>query len=444
MAIPVTYTPVPYARPADHPDQKTLMDLLRLASTARQQSILQRGDIQAQSRMNLGSLIGGALASIAQDRDRNAALALAKQRLSQEQIDKDQDQALRKAQFDDLAAQRAQADKEKQAALAQAGALRVGQGDPGAISEEALTAAQADPSVAQRTRYSFGPGTTEGPELLPTKAQADKDQRMAALDAVAKEQGGVVGPSGQVALPPKPVAAPREPNPTEASLALLAANGNEGAKRALAIIAQQRPKTEPIERPSIWVSKGTDTRFVTPSQAAQMSSEGWKSGNTREQGRPVTSGDAGKMADFDNSLKLLTSLGDKLGTTGAASKVGAMVPNVVTEYTGWGADAKSRQATIDQVKQIIGKALEGGVLRKEDEIKYEKILPTIGDPPPVAKAKIQGLLTTIADKRQATIDALTDAGYETSRFSARTPNGDRPLQNGDTVTIGKYKVKVEQ
>ena len=41
-----------------------------------------------------------------------------------------------------------------------------------------------------------------------------------------------------------------------------------------------------------------------------------------------------------------------------------------------------------RVKQVIGKSLEGGVLRREDEYKYVKILPTIQDPPDVAKAKI--------------------------------------------------------
>ena len=39
--------------------------------------------------------------------------------------------------------------------------------------------------------------------------------------------------------------------------------------------------------------------------------------------------------------------------------------------TGWGTDAKKKQALIDRVKQVIGKTLEGGVLRKEDEVKYE-------------------------------------------------------------------------
>jgi hypothetical protein len=145
--------------------------------------------------------------------------------------------------------------------------------------------------------------------------------------------------------------------------------------------------------------------------------------SNREQGRPVTSGDAGRIADFDTSLDDLNVLTQELGITGTKSKIGADAPNWFTDLTGWGLseDAKSRQATVDRVRQVIGKALEGGVLRREDEEKYKKILPTIGDPPAVAKAKLQGLWQAIEKRRQTTIDALSDAGHDTAKFAARAP-----------------------
>jgi hypothetical protein len=162
---------------------------------------------------------------------------------------------------------------------------------------------------------------------------------------------------------------------------------------------------------------GPDNRpvLVPRSQAA-----GKTPASSREQGRPVTSGDAGRITELDTSLDDLRVLRDSLGTTGAGSKIGAMLPNVVTEVTGIGSDSKSRQGTIDRVKQVIGKALEGGVLRKEDEVKYEKILPTIGDPPDVAKAKLDGLEKALIQRRQRTLESLADAGYETSRFEGRS------------------------
>jgi hypothetical protein len=57
--------------------------------------------------------------------------------------------------------------------------------------------------------------------------------------------------------------------------------------------------------------------------------------------------------------------------------------------------ARQVQAEVDRVKQQVGKALEGGVLRKEDEDKYKKILATLNDTPETALSKIDGLITAI-------------------------------------------------
>lgn len=138
----------------------------------------------------------------------------------------------------------------------------------------------------------------------------------------------------------------------------------------------------------------------------------------RVQGRPVLAGDAGRVAEFDTSLDDLDTLERDLGKTGTGSAIGAKLPKAVTDLTGWGADSKSRQAVIDRVKQVIGKALEGGVLRKEDEAKYERILPTIGDEPTVAASKIAGLREAITKRRATLLDALRDAGYDTSKYPA--------------------------
>jgi hypothetical protein len=145
--------------------------------------------------------------------------------------------------------------------------------------------------------------------------------------------------------------------------------------------------------------------------------------NTREQGRPVISGDANKIADFDTSLDDLQVLDTVLSapeSTGVEAKVRASLPNWANELTsGWGNEAKSRQAVIDRVKQVIGKALEGGVLRKEDEYKYEKILPTIGDARPVVQSKLKDLHSAIERRRATLIDALDDAGYDVTQYRQR-------------------------
>jgi hypothetical protein len=58
-------------------------------------------------------------------------------------------------------------------------------------------------------------------------------------------------------------------------------------------------------------------------------------------------------------------------------------------------EKRQLQADIDRVRQTVGKALEGGVLRKEDEEKYKKILATITDTPETALYKIDALISSI-------------------------------------------------
>ena len=64
------------------------------------------------------------------------------------------------------------------------------------------------------------------------------------------------------------------------------------------------------------------------------------------------------------------------------------------KYNPW-SKARKAQAEIDRVRQTVGKALEGGVLRKEDEEKYKKILATLNDTPDTAFYKIDSLITSL-------------------------------------------------
>ncbi len=142
--------------------------------------------------------------------------------------------------------------------------------------------------------------------------------------------------------------------------------------------------------------------------------------------RNITSGDAGRISEITNSLNDLKTLRSTLEgneSTGTSAAVGAALPKFVTDLTGVGTSAKQKQAVIDRVKQVIGKALEGGVLRKEDEYKYTKILPTIGDSPAVVKSKLDGLEQALEDKRETFLSSLEDAGYNTTRFRARQETG---------------------
>ena len=81
----------------------------------------------------------------------------------------------------------------------------------------------------------------------------------------------------------------------------------------------------------------------------------------------------------------------------------------LSRFNPW-SDARKAQADIDRVRQTVGKALEGGVLRKEDEVKYKKILATLADTPETALYKIDALTATISRDIQNFKEAQAGAG----------------------------------
>ena len=90
--------------------------------------------------------------------------------------------------------------------------------------------------------------------------------------------------------------------------------------------------------------------------------------------------------DVQKGLQDIVDLGTKI-----QSSEGLVDPILgrIRSANPYDVEAKNLQSSIDRVRQVIGKALEGGVLRKEDEEKYKKILPTIIDNKETAIYKIQ-------------------------------------------------------
>ena len=97
---------------------------------------------------------------------------------------------------------------------------------------------------------------------------------------------------------------------------------------------------------------------------------------------------------------------DQKNLTGPLRGLFANIPGNVEQQT--------LQAEIDRIKQAVGKALEGGVLRKEDEEKYKKILPTITDPKEVALKKIQQLYIKLNEDLSGYVGLQQGFGSATS------------------------------
>ena len=100
-----------------------------------------------------------------------------------------------------------------------------------------------------------------------------------------------------------------------------------------------------------------------------------------------------RLSDYNNAMRQLGSLGD----TFSSNPVSNPLIGKLRGMNKFDTTAQTQQSQIDAVRQIVGKALEGGVLRKEDEAKYAKILPTLSDTPTVAKNKIKQVMSLLQD-----------------------------------------------
>lgn len=119
-------------------------------------------------------------------------------------------------------------------------------------------------------------------------------------------------------------------------------------------------------------------------------------------------------------------------------RIGSMNPYDTQAQT---VDAQMRAAS-----QSIGRYMEGGVLRKEDEEKYRKMLPTLTDTPDVAANKLSLVEKMLSDKQNSDVTALKDQGYDTQGFT-RLPEGRLPkglVKKGLTAKPGEATAPVEK
>lgn len=92
-------------------------------------------------------------------------------------------------------------------------------------------------------------------------------------------------------------------------------------------------------------------------------------------------------------------------------------------------DVKKMQSLIDLQRQRIGKLFEGGVLRKEDEVKYAKILPTTMDHPETQARKMQNVIATLEADIASYIEQQQIAGRRVNvQVPIRDPQGGNVVQ----------------
>ena len=132
-------------------------------------------------------------------------------------------------------------------------------------------------------------------------------------------------------------------------------------------------------------------------------------------GPTISSATASDLGDSKAAKEMISSLESSISGK-AGGKAFAPITGNLRSLNPWDTDVQSIQSQINATKQIVGKYLEGGVLRLEDEKKYEKILPKIGDTQEVAKAKIEQVKKLIDEKFKSQTQTLGQAGYDISGF----------------------------
>jgi len=130
--------------------------------------------------------------------------------------------------------------------------------------------------------------------------------------------------------------------------------------------------------------------------------------------RPLPAGNANTLAEGNN---LKTGILNELRTTITDNK--DMFGPIEGRYHALNPyDEKGQkiQATLARARQVIGSYLENGVLRKEDEIKYERMLPKLGEVDNVALDKLDKVEALLANKHKEYLDAYRKSGFDMREF----------------------------
>jgi hypothetical protein len=138
------------------------------------------------------------------------------------------------------------------------------------------------------------------------------------------------------------------------------------------------------------------------------------------QGRPVLSSDVNKISDLDKSISELTDMKNRLETgagMGTRARLeAAFVPGGLAPYVPGAEAAKSTAADLALARQVAGRAIHGGVMRKNDQEQAEQYLPKQDDPPQVVQAKLANILKLANDSKIGHIENLKRGGFDVSGF----------------------------
>lgn len=135
-----------------------------------------------------------------------------------------------------------------------------------------------------------------------------------------------------------------------------------------------------------------------------------------EKGSQLPATQAVMLAEGENIPGMLDSLENVLSTE-TAKGVSGPIMGKIRRVNPYDPAAQDLEGQIRSVRQVVGKFMEGGMLRAEDEKKYEKMLPSLSDTPEVQKSKMAAVRTMLQKKHNQYLTSFQKSGYDVSQYT---------------------------
>jgi len=162
----------------------------------------------------------------------------------------------------------------------------------------------------------------------------------------------------------------------------------------------------------------------------------WKRTGQAPRGKPLGGTEANRLAEGNEAIQAVQQIKDLVegGLPGAGVGFMASLPGGAALMPG----TTKKAAKLKIASQVVGRFLEGGVLRKEDEIKYAEMLPNVKDTPEVAKNKWNNVMNVVLANLENKIQSYQKAGFDTVEFEqqmAELRNSFVPIQESSEGII---------
>lgn len=130
---------------------------------------------------------------------------------------------------------------------------------------------------------------------------------------------------------------------------------------------------------------------------------------------------AAQIAQLKEGETIPSTLQNLSGLIKEKSDLFGPVTGRILENNPYSKEGQLTRAQLKTASQQVGRFLEGGVLRKEDEAKYEQMLPKLSDTPEVAEGKLKLVYDMVSKKQEDLMKGVAGQKYSTAGFTEKFP-----------------------